>query len=74
MNWYKKAQGYIASDMRINYPYYLIEIIKMQPNGLALDSMDFEQLKEAKELEKAGRIKKVIKQDKQGKYTAYEIL
>ena len=66
MNWYKKAQ--------FDYPYSLLEIIQMQPNQeLPISTMNFYELKEAKELEEHGFIKKKINQDKQGKYTVYII-
>ena len=65
MNWYKKAQT--------NYPYSLLEIIRMQENGLSLSTMSFDELKEAKELEKNGFINKEIKQDTSGKYAVYVI-
>ena len=71
MNWYKKAQGHIPTAP-YTYPYYLEEAIKMQgKTGLALSEMDEDELRDAKELEKAGAIQKVTKQDKEGKYLAY---
>lgn len=73
MNWYKKAQGYIASDLRFDYPYSLLEEIKMQKDGFPLNMMTPAQLKDAKEYEKLGVIKKVIKKDDKGNYLAYVI-
>ena len=49
--WIKVAQG---------YPYSLLETIKMQEDGLNIPSMSFEELEEAKKLEKNGII---IKKD-----------
>lgn len=64
MNWYKKAQYY--------FPYPLETMIKMNgDNGLAVDNVLPWDQKEAKEKEKLGIIKKVIKQDKKGKYLVY---
>jgi len=60
MSWYRTAM------------LSLLNIIKMQENGLNIPSMSFEELKEAKELEKEGIIKKIVKTD-DGKYTAYVI-
>jgi hypothetical protein len=72
LNWYKKAQGYIATEP-YNYPYYLHEIIRMQENGLPLNTMNAAELKHAKELERAGLINKLVRQDKTGKYLVYVI-
>ena len=66
MNWYKTSQ--------VNYPYSLLEIIRMQKDGIMpIDIMSFYELKEAKELEKSGFIKKIVVQDKNGKYSAYVV-
>lgn len=65
MRWYKRAQ---------DYPYSLLETIVMQKErGLPVDTMSYYELKEAKELEKNGFIKKVVKENNQGKYSAYVI-
>ena len=62
MNWYKKAQ------------YTLFETIIMQgENGLPLKTMSYQELEEAEKERKNGFLNKVIKQDKQGKYTVYMI-
>ena len=66
MNWYKTSQT--------DYPYSLLEAIKMQgDHGLSLKSMAFDELKEAKELEKSGFINKVVKEIEEGSYSAYVI-
>ena len=64
MSWYKKAQ---------DYPYSLLETIKMQENGLPLSTMSFEELKEAKELEKNGFINRKTADDNGIKYAIYVI-
>jgi hypothetical protein len=65
MNWYKIAQT--------NYPYSLLDIIRMQEGGLSPTVLDFWEAKEAKELEKNGFIKKTKKHGKTGTYPVYVI-
>lgn len=42
-------------------------------HGLSLRSMSFDELKEAQELEKSEFINKVVKESKDGSYSAYII-
>ncbi len=64
MNWYKQAQYY--------FPYSLETMIEMNgENGLAVANVLPWHAKEAKEKEKLGIIKRIVRQDKKGEYPAY---
>ena len=71
MKWYKKSQ----SHLRFDYPYSLLETIKMHGDkGLSLKAMDFQELQEAKDyLEPSGFIIKKVIEDENGKNSVYVI-